>query len=52
MGWMIVRVKISINRSDAAGKQTTENTVMAWMSAYEKHEGKWQHIANVTTVEP
>jgi Domain of unknown function (DUF4440) len=52
MGWMIVRVKISISRSDATGKRTSENVVMAWMSAYEKHEGQWQHIASVTTVEP
>jgi hypothetical protein len=52
MGWMIVRVKIAINRSDAVGKQSTENVVMAWMSAYEKHEGKWQHVANATTIEP
>jgi len=52
MGWMIVRVKIAINRSDSTGKRTTENVVMAWMSAYEKHDGKWQHMANATTVEP
>jgi Domain of unknown function (DUF4440) len=52
MGWMIVRVKIAINRSDVTGKRATENAVMAWMSAYEKHEGKWQQVANATTVEP
>jgi hypothetical protein len=52
MGWMIVRLRIAINRSDATGKQTTEIAVMAWMSAYEKHDGKWQHVANATTVEP
>jgi hypothetical protein len=52
MGWMIVRVKIAIKRYDATGKRTTQNVVMAWMSAYEKHEGKWQHVANATTVEP
>ncbi len=52
MGWMIARVKIAINRSDAAGQPSTENVVMAWMSAYEKHEGKWQHVANATTIEP
>lgn len=51
MGWMVVRVKFAINRTDASGKKTKESTVMAWMSAYEKHEGRWQHVANATTLE-
>jgi hypothetical protein len=52
MGWMIVRVKIAYTKPDAAGKKQFEQTVMAWMSAYEKREGKWLHVANTTTVEP
>lgn len=52
MGWMVVRLKIAIERTDASGKKTSETTVMAWMSAYEKREGQWQHVANATTVEP
>jgi hypothetical protein len=52
MGWMIVRAKIAYTKTDAAGKKTSEQTVMAWMSAYEKREGKWLHVANTTTVEP
>lgn len=34
MGWMIVRVKIAYTKTDSAGKKTSEQTVMAWMSAY------------------
>jgi hypothetical protein len=52
MGWMIVRVKIAYTKTDAEGKKQPEQTVMAWMSAYEKHNGKWLHVANTTTVEP
>ncbi|MGA7918712.1 MAG: hypothetical protein WCA38_03500 [Candidatus Acidiferrales bacterium] len=51
MGWMIVRMKIAVNRADASGKKTTESTVMVWMSTYEKHDGKWQHVTNASTVE-
>jgi ketosteroid isomerase-like protein len=51
MGWMIVRVKISYNKTDAAGKKTSEEAVCAWMSTYEKVEGKWVHVANVSTFE-
>ena len=52
MGCMIVRVKIAYTKTDAAGKKQSEQTVMAWMSAYEKRDGKWLHVANTTTVEP
>jgi hypothetical protein len=52
MGWMVVRVKIAYSKTDAAGKITQEHSVIAWMSAYEKHEGEWLHVANASTFEP
>jgi hypothetical protein len=52
MGWMVVRVKIALDRTDASGKKTNDTTIMAWRSVYEKRDGKWQHVANATTVEP
>jgi len=52
MGWMILRVKVAYTQTDPGGKKTGEQTVMAWMSAYEKRDGKWLHVANITTVEP
>jgi hypothetical protein len=52
MGWMIVRVKIAYTKTDAGGKKASEETVCAWMSAYEKSEGKWVHVANASTFEP
>jgi hypothetical protein len=52
MGWMVVRVKIAYSKTDAAGKKTQEQSVIAWMSVYEKHEGKWLHVANASTFEP
>jgi hypothetical protein len=52
MGWMVVRVKVAYSKTDAAGKKTQEQSVIAWMSVYEKHEGKWVHVANASTFEP
>lgn len=52
MGWMIVRVRIAYTKTDAAGTRSKEDTVMAWMSAYEKHDGKWLLVANATTSKP
>jgi hypothetical protein len=52
MGWMIVRVKVAYTKTDKSGKKSSEETVMAWMSTYEKREGKWMHVANVTTTTP
>ena len=52
MGWMIVRVRIAYTKTDAAGAPSKEDTVMAWMSAYEKRDGKWLLVANATTSEP
>ena len=52
MGWMIVRVRIAYTKTDAGGAKSKEDTVMAWMSVYEKPDGKWLLIANASTSEP
>jgi hypothetical protein len=52
MGWMVVRVKVAYSKTDAAGKKVQEQSVIAWMSVYEKQEGKWIHVANASTFEP
>jgi hypothetical protein len=52
MGWMIARVRIAYTKKDAAGARSKEDTVMAWMSAYEKRDGKWLLVGNATTSEP
>jgi hypothetical protein len=52
MGWMIIRVRIAYTKTEASGATSKENTVMAWMSAYEKQDGKWLLVANATTAKP
>ncbi|MGA8144586.1 MAG: nuclear transport factor 2 family protein [Candidatus Acidiferrales bacterium] len=52
MGWMVVRVKVAYAKTDGSGKKSQEESVIAWMSAYEKRDGKWLHMANASTFEP
>jgi hypothetical protein len=37
----IVGVKITYTNTDTAGKKSSEQTVKAWMPAYEECDGKW-----------
>ncbi len=52
MGWMVVRVRVAYTKSDSSGEKLQDESVIAWMSAYEKRDGKWLHIANASTFEP
>jgi hypothetical protein len=51
-GWMIIRVRVAYTKTDASGTKSQEDSIMAWMSAYEKRDAKWFHIANASTFEP
>jgi hypothetical protein len=46
---MIVRVRIAYTETDASGKKTNQNTVGAWMSAYDKQNGTWLMTAVTST---
>jgi hypothetical protein len=49
MGWMIVRVRIAYTETDTSGKAIHQNSVGAWMSSYEKHNGGWIMTAVTST---
>jgi ketosteroid isomerase-like protein len=52
MGWMIARVRVAYTKTGADGKKSRDDSVIAWMSVYEKRDGKWFHVANASTFEP
>ena len=52
MGWMIVRVRVAYTKTAADGKKSQDESVIAWMSVYEQHDGKWLDVANASTFEP
>ena len=51
MAWMIVRTKVSRTQKDDAGAERRRQFVYAGIMTYEKQNGKWVRIANVSTFE-
>jgi hypothetical protein len=49
MAWMVVRMKVKYDWPDSTGKKFPEEYICAWLSVYEKQEGKWKHVANAST---
>lgn len=52
MAWMITRIKVRRTQKDASGKEIEEKFVYAGIMTYEKQNGKWVRVANVSTFEP
>jgi hypothetical protein len=52
MAWMITRVKVQRFQKDASGKEKEEKFTYAGIMTYEKIDGKWMRVANVSTFEP
>jgi len=51
MAWMIVRTRIRRVQKNADGTEKQENVVYAGIMTYEKRDGRWMRVANVSTVE-
>ncbi len=52
MAWMITRVRVRRTQRDAAGAEKEERFVYAGIMTYEKRDGRWVRVANVSTFEP
>jgi D-serine deaminase-like pyridoxal phosphate-dependent protein len=50
MAWMIVRTKVSRTQKNSMGQVKKESFVYAGIMTYEKRDGKWVRVANVTTL--
>ena len=51
MGWIITRVKVRRTQKDDSGAEKEEKFVYAGIMTYEKRDGKWIKVANVSTFE-
>jgi hypothetical protein len=49
MGWVITRVKVRRTQKDSSGAEKEEKFVYAGIMTYEKRDGKWMKVANVST---
>lgn len=52
LAWMIVRTKVRRSQTQSDGKATEQGFVYAGIMTYEKKDGRWVRVANVSTFEP
>ncbi|HKU13596.1 MAG TPA: hypothetical protein VJQ52_04320 [Steroidobacteraceae bacterium] len=52
MAWMIVRTRVRRAEAQSSGNATERKFVYAGIMAYEKKDGRWVRVANVSTFEP
>ena len=52
MAWMITRIRVRRMQRDSAGAEREERFVYAGIMTYEKRDGRWVRVANVSTFEP
>jgi hypothetical protein len=51
MAWMITRTRVRRVQKNAAGEEKEEKFVYAGIMTYEKRDGRWVRVANVSTFE-
>jgi hypothetical protein len=49
MAWMIVRTKVRRTQPDASGAKHERQFIYAGIMTYEKRDGRWLRVANVST---
>ena len=52
MAWMITRVRVRRVEKDGSGAERERKFIYAGIMTYEKRDGKWIRVANVSTFEP
>jgi len=52
MGWVISRMAVTRTEPDGSGGHETRSFTYAGIMTYEKVDGKWMKVANVSTFEP
>lgn len=52
LGWLIAQVKIAGTRTYDVGESKSFDNVWAWIELYEKKNGRWYRIGDVSNVKP
>ena len=50
LGWLIAQVRIVGTRSRSNGEKTPIDSVWAWIELYEKRDGRWFRVGEVSNV--
>jgi hypothetical protein len=51
MAWMITRIRVRRTQKNAKGVEREQKFIYAGIMTYEKRDGKWMRVANVSTFE-
>ncbi|MGH9868740.1 MAG: hypothetical protein ACREAA_11330 [Candidatus Polarisedimenticolia bacterium] len=52
LGWVIVQVEARGSQTNAEGGKTPLEFVSAWIELYEKRDGRWLRVGNVSNFKP
>ncbi len=52
MAWMITRIRVRRTQKNDTGTEREQKFIYAGIMTYEKRDGKWIRVANVSTFEP
>jgi hypothetical protein len=52
LGWVIVQVRARGEQTEAAGAKRAVAFESAWVELYEKHQGQWLRVGNVSNFKP
>jgi hypothetical protein len=52
LGWVVVQVSARGVRTATGGEKTPVEFVSAWIELYEKREGRWLRVGNVSNFKP
>jgi hypothetical protein len=52
LGWLIARVKITGNQLGRQGEKVPFDSTWAWIELYEKREGRWFRVGEVSNAKP
>lgn len=52
LGWVIAQVRVAGTRTYDAGESKKFDTVWAWIELWEKRDGRWYRIGDVSNVKP
>ena len=52
LGWLIAQVKISGTRTMTGGEKAPVDSEWGWIELYEKRDGRWLCVGNVSNMKP
>jgi hypothetical protein len=52
LGWVIAQVKVAGTRNYDSGESKVFDSVWAWIELWEKRDGRWYRLGDVSNVKP